>query len=138
MKIERIHYQRVYPVGSYLTERIGFEASIEEGQDPRAAIEQMRQMAEDIHREKYPHYYEKKTLDTPHAEEPAIPADDVQPLAPEPEQRFSRSQSRLVKLIESAKDMNDLARFKSEAHKEGISYVYAARVKFFGQQLLTQ
>jgi DNA primase len=138
MKIDRINYQRVFPCGAYLTERIGFEATLDAGEDQRGAIEQMRQMAEDIHREKYPHYYEKKTLDTPHAEEPAIPADDVQPLAPEPEQRFSRSQSRLVKLIESAKDMNDLARFKSEAHKEGISYVYAARVKFFGQQLLTQ
>jgi hypothetical protein len=138
MRVEKINYQKVFPVGSYLTERIGFEASMEDWEDPKAVVEELRQMAEDIHKEKYPHYYEKKTLDTPHAEEPAIPADDVPPLAPEPEQRFSRSQSRLVKLIESSKDLEDLARFKNEAHKEGISYVYMARVKFFGQQLLTQ
>jgi hypothetical protein len=141
MRIERINYQKVFPCGAYLTERIGFEASLEEGEDQRQAIEQMRQMAEDIHREKYPQYYVNglPKIDPPHAEEPVIPADDVQPMAsPEPEQQFSRSQQRLVKLIESSKDLNDLARFKSEAHKEGISYVYMARVKFFNQQLLTQ
>jgi DNA primase len=78
MRIERINYQKVFPAGSYLTERIGFEASLEEGEDQRSAIEQMRQMAEDIHREKYPHYYEKKTVDTPHQEEPSIQLQEVE------------------------------------------------------------
>jgi hypothetical protein len=140
MRIERINYQKVFPCGAYLTERIGFEASLEEGEDQRSAIEQMRQMAEDIHREKYPQYYVNGApkIDPPHAEEPVIPADDVQPMAPEDRQSFSRSQKRLVSLINSTRDIAELAKFKSDAHKEGISYVYMERVKFFNQQLLTQ
>jgi hypothetical protein len=141
MRIERINYQRVFAVGAYLTERIGFEASLEEGEDQRSAIEQMRQMAEDIHREKYPQYYTNglPKIDPPHAEEPVIPADDVQPMAPpEPEQQFSRSQARLAKLINTTKDVDELAKYKKDAHKEGISYVYMARVKHFNMMLMQE
>jgi hypothetical protein len=141
MRIERINYQKVFPCGAYLTERIGFEASMEDWEDPKAVVEELRQMAEDIHREKYPQYYVNglPKIDPPHAEEPVVPADDVQPLAPpEPEQQFSRSQARLAKLINTTKDVDELAKYKKDAHKEGISYVYMERLKHFNTKLLKE
>jgi hypothetical protein len=78
MKIDRISYQKVFPVGSYLTERISFEASLDEGENPGDAIKQMRQMAEDLHREKFPHYY-ADGIDPKHKEEPFIQIREEEP-----------------------------------------------------------
>jgi hypothetical protein len=38
MKLSQISYQRVYPLGSYSTERIGLEATLDEGENPETAL----------------------------------------------------------------------------------------------------
>lgn len=50
MKIDKVSYQRLYPIGSYLNERIGFEASLEEGESPEEAIEKLRILADHSHK----------------------------------------------------------------------------------------
>lgn len=50
MHIDKVSYQRLYPIGSYLNERIGFEASLEEGEDPCKAIEELRILADQSHK----------------------------------------------------------------------------------------
>jgi hypothetical protein len=58
MKITKVTYDRLFPAGSYLNERIGFEAEIDGKDDPLAAIEQLRVLAEENHKAKYPHFYQ--------------------------------------------------------------------------------
>jgi hypothetical protein len=128
MRIERINYQKVFPCGAYLTERIGFEASLEEGEDQRSAIEQMRQMAEDIHREKYPHYYEKKTVDTPHQEEPAIQLQE--PVVEEDPELVGLpvEERRICMLIKGATTLQEVAKYKQHVPKH-LTPRYLKRVK---------
>lgn len=71
MKIKTVRYERLFPVGAYLNEKIGFEAELDEpylhqpeGNSPQWLIEtpeyvinHLRQLAENIHKEKYPHLY---------------------------------------------------------------------------------
>lgn len=71
MTITKIKYERQFPIGPYLQERIGFEAELGsvplptpvEGmfpvrnETPEEAIAQLRQLCENIHKEKYPHLY---------------------------------------------------------------------------------
>jgi hypothetical protein len=144
MKIDRIHYQKVFPVGAYLTERIGFEASLDEGENADQAVAQMRQMAEDIHKANNPHLYinGQRKIDLPHPEEASIqvsePISTPVELPDNGKQQFSRPQKRVINLIESSKSLEDLAKFKDDAAKEGVMHVYAARVKYFNDLLLTQ
>lgn len=72
MTITKVKYERLFPIGMYLNEKIGFEAEIqsdlvEEYQNNVAleAVEKLRQLAEDIHKEKYPHFYMGDKLHIP-------------------------------------------------------------------------
>lgn len=72
MTITKVKYEKLFPAGAYLNEKIGFEAEIHSGyydgnmkvelgpEDPKEAIEQLRQLAEEIHKEKYPHFYDQE------------------------------------------------------------------------------
>lgn len=51
MKITTISYQRVYPIGSYATHRIGLEASLDEGDTPAFELANLKKMVQDIHAE---------------------------------------------------------------------------------------
>jgi len=51
MKLSQISYQRVYPLGSYSTERIGLEATLDEGENPQTALEHLKTMVEELHQE---------------------------------------------------------------------------------------
>lgn len=61
MVVTKVKYEKLFPTGAYLNEKIGFEAEIEPHlnslDNPTSAIEQLRQLAEQSHREKYPHLY---------------------------------------------------------------------------------
>ncbi len=51
MKLSQISYQRVYPLGSYSTERIGLEATLDEGENPETALSRLKIMVEELHQE---------------------------------------------------------------------------------------
>lgn len=38
MKFDKIYYQRIFPLGPYINERIGVEILIEDGESPEAAL----------------------------------------------------------------------------------------------------
>ena len=67
MNITKVKYERLFPVGAYLNEKIGFEADLVQitnidtfektSESPNEAIEKLRQLAEVIHKEKYPELY---------------------------------------------------------------------------------
>ena len=49
MKIDRIQYQRVYPIGNYATERVGLEASLDENENPEEALAKLMTITNDLH-----------------------------------------------------------------------------------------
>ncbi len=51
MKLSQISYQRVYPLGSYSTERIGLEATLDEGENPETALSHLKILVEEGHQE---------------------------------------------------------------------------------------
>ena len=68
MKITKVKFEKLFPVGAYLNEKIGFEAEIDFGynmdkqmtepmESAESVLSQLRQLAEDCHKEKYPHLY---------------------------------------------------------------------------------
>ncbi len=46
-----ISYQRVFPLGSYSTERIGLEATLDKGENPETALSNLKTMVEELHQE---------------------------------------------------------------------------------------
>lgn len=86
MNITKVKYERLFPCGAYLNEKIGFEAEMTEPyfdhsengggkliiETPQEAIEKLRQLAEDIHKEKYPHFYNGAAMEymKPNGENP--------------------------------------------------------------------
>lgn len=52
--IKTVNYQKLFPVGAYLNERIGFEASVDEGQDPLEVLSQLKSLADKFHKESNP------------------------------------------------------------------------------------
>lgn len=58
MKIITVSYKKKFPAGVYLNEDIGFEASVDDTEDPLKTINLLRELAELSHKEKYPQYYQ--------------------------------------------------------------------------------
>lgn len=54
MQIDRISYQKVFPLGVYTNHRIGMEASLDEGEDVAQALQQLKKTVEDFHEKTTP------------------------------------------------------------------------------------
>jgi hypothetical protein len=54
MKIEKVSYQKLFSIGNFLNERIGFEASIDEGESPEAVVKHLKEVADNLHKEMNP------------------------------------------------------------------------------------
>ena len=51
MKIERVTYQKVFPLGQYVNEKIGVDYLLQENDDPKAALQAAKDLCEEFHRE---------------------------------------------------------------------------------------
>lgn len=49
MKLDRISYQKVFPISMYCTERIGLEASLDENDNPETCLERLKVLVETLH-----------------------------------------------------------------------------------------
>lgn len=56
MKIEKVSYQKTYSIGPYLTDRVGFEASIDMD-DEYKALSILEGIADSWHKLAHPHLY---------------------------------------------------------------------------------
>jgi hypothetical protein len=48
MKIDRISYSKIIPIGSYCNERIGLEASIDEGDDVETSMQKLKDLVNSL------------------------------------------------------------------------------------------
>jgi hypothetical protein len=51
MTITTISYKKVFPIGSYLTEHIGLEATLDTGESPEVALQRLQIIVNDLHKE---------------------------------------------------------------------------------------
>jgi hypothetical protein len=90
MRIDRVSYQKVYAVAAYITERIGVEASVDEGQDPKAILAELKRLCDEVN-----------TANNPH-----LQSDISAPLPPEPivlptiQKEVEEPTESLIELIE--------------------------------------
>lgn len=49
MKVDRISYQKVFPLGMYINERIGLEIQLDDGEDATIALSKAKAMVESFH-----------------------------------------------------------------------------------------
>jgi len=57
MAITMVNYQKVYSVGPYISERIGLEASVDEGQDPKFILAELKKLADEVNQANNPHLF---------------------------------------------------------------------------------
>jgi hypothetical protein len=57
MKIDRISYQKLFPLGAYVNERIGAEGQLDDGEDAIRATKELSDMVHKIHMQLNPHLY---------------------------------------------------------------------------------
>lgn len=72
MKIEKVTYQKTYSIGPYLTDRVGFEASLDEPRreedgsytifTPEGALSELEKFADAWHRKAHPHLYQEPNV----------------------------------------------------------------------------
>ena len=51
MQLDRISYQRVFPIGNFATERIGLEASLDKDENPEEALNKLKVIVDTLHAE---------------------------------------------------------------------------------------
>jgi hypothetical protein len=85
MKIERINYQKVFPLGQYINEKLGVEIQLDEGDDFDEVMLKAKDMIEKFHIQSNPQLYTQNKnlsaladymMDKPHKEEPSIQLED--------------------------------------------------------------
>lgn len=57
MPITTVTYQKTYPIGPFLNEKIGIEISLGENQDAKEALSEAKKLADQFHQEANPHLY---------------------------------------------------------------------------------
>lgn len=57
MKIKTVSYSKLFTLGMYMNERIGFEAEIDDTEDELAALDKLKSLAETFHKQSNPGLY---------------------------------------------------------------------------------
>lgn len=130
MRVDRISYQKNFQLAPYITERIGVEVQLDEGDTPGEGLQKAREMVEQFHREANPHLYAKVTIDPPHLEEPSVQLREEAP-------PVDRSLEGRAALIDGAQTLEELATYKKNLPRE-LNKRYMDRVKQLSRQLQNQ
>src|SRR6185369_1626045 len=48
MRVTKINYQKLFPLGMYINERLGLEAELEDGDSPEQSMQQLKKMTESM------------------------------------------------------------------------------------------
>lgn len=61
MKVITINYQKVFPLGQYINERIGVEIQVDADDNENDCLKQAKLIVERFHNENNPHLYQEQT-----------------------------------------------------------------------------
>lgn len=136
MKIEKVTYIKTFSSGPYLTDKVGFEASLDETDIAEEVLTDLKKWAEDWHKQAYPWLYTTPSLVTPAGmgDNPYTNAGVSPSIAgPFTLPTIDKSIERLEIEIDNAKTLEELRPLKEEAakSKEGTT-AYMRRLKQLG------
>lgn len=60
MKVTSINYQKVFPLGQYINERIGVEIQVDANEDENECLRQAKLLVERFHKDNNPHLYQEQ------------------------------------------------------------------------------
>lgn len=151
MNITKVKYERLFPVGAYLNEKIGFEAEIGsipvvdkqlndigvypvKMESPQEVINNLRQLAEDIHKTKYPHFYTEGEIDYPYSGLPMPSEQSSQKvnseITPSKDERIS-SFIATINMCSSKKFLENFSKRVSEENNPELTEAFNNKLKSF-------
>jgi len=132
MKIEKVTFQATYNTGPFLNVRVGFEAEMTPpvmGTDgtfhiesPEQALSNLKKMADAWHKAEYPHIYQQESAPeivrsfTPQQTGPSVSVIDY------------KEKENLEIAIDNATSLEDLAKLKEQAGKQGLIHPYMQKM----------
>lgn len=122
MKIKTINYQKLFPLGAFMNERIGVEVQLDEGEDPTQVLISAKKMVEMWHKATNPGVY---------VEEPGLPDQSYESLTPE------QQQQSLEQTIQNCKTVDELKSYRMVVYAKGSSHtiqeLYETRLRALKQ-----
>lgn len=133
MKIEKVTYQKTYSIGPYLTDRVGFEASIDEEKETHEEVlSWLKAMADDWHKDAYPHLHQENKGEVFSPKEGVRSAVSGAWII---EPKIIDLQTEKLEIdIDNATSLSDLAEIKEACGKAGLVGPYMAKMN----QLMTE
>lgn len=99
MKIEKISYQKLFPLGAFINEKIGVEMQLDEGDNPLQVLNEAKKLVEKYHIDTNPQMY----IDDAPQISTSLPIEEVQPLT---------KVASLIQQINSCEEMKVLESYK--------------------------
>jgi hypothetical protein len=96
MKITTINYQKLFPIGAYMNERMGVEIQVGEGESAEEALKMAKWMVEKFHIDNNPHLYEGGNTSTIYKYLGTDKKDVGESVAETPEEKISSLASSLA------------------------------------------
>lgn len=109
MKIKTVSYSKLFSLGMYMNERVGFEAEIDDTEDELAALDKLKSLAEEFHKQSNPGLY----IDT------VVPSGTTTASKEEQEKQFIDG---VIAAIKSSQNRKSVEWHKATVDKYGEKY----------------
>lgn len=121
MQIEKVNYQKVFNLGSYMSERIGVELVLNKGEDAKFALEEAKKLVEEFHKE-------NQNTNVKKEEETFEPVSVLQIVKVAPKETIAE---KTKALIDICKSIDELKSWKLMAETHKLMDYYNAKLKTF-------
>lgn len=129
MKIEKVTYQKTYSIGPYLTDKIGLEASVDEGESAADVLDNLRAAADEWHKSEHPHLYQDDYgISNPPTGSISYTKESI--VSPVVQIEFRNGQQDTLDGIKSATTLEELSTFKKlSGNNKELYEAYNQRLK---------
>jgi hypothetical protein len=145
MKITSVSYKKIFPIAQFVNETIGIESTVDEGEDPSDVLEKLKEkitmwhLASEI-AEQTKQKWDGAKMKMPYIDEPgqwkSVIEKTMMPIVgvdrPHPEEKtiqLSENQDPILRGINEAQSLEELAKFKQAATNSGFGIIYMNKVK---------
>jgi hypothetical protein len=121
MQIEKVNYQKVFNLGSYMSERIGVELVLNKGDNAKLALKEAKKLVEEFHKE-------NQNTNVKKEEETFEPVSVLQRVKVAPKETIAE---KTKALIDICKNIDELKSWKLMAETHKLMDYYNAKLKTF-------
>lgn len=116
MKITKASYGRTYSLGSFQSERIDLEATIDEGEDIQFVVCNLKHECDQVHQKNNPHLHQEQETTVWNSEVPNLGLQVTEPQEAIPSKKLSQEEV-LAQLIEDATTLKALKWLEKPSEK---------------------